>query len=111
MQKRSIIVMLILSFITCGIYNLIWMYLARTEFQKLSGYSDINPALELLLTILCFPFFYFWVYKFSSDIARYQAETGRYVSDTGIINLLLAIFGLALVSELIIQSQLNELAD
>ena len=111
MQKRSIVVMLVLTFVTCGLYNLIWMYLARSEFQKFSGYSDINPGLELLLTILCFPFFYFWVYKFSADIARYQAENGRYVSDTGIINLLLAIFGLGVVSELIIQSQLNELAD
>lgn len=102
--------MIVLTFITCGIYNIFWMYLARSEFKEFSGYSDINPGLELLLNILCFPFFFFWIYKFSADIARYQAETGRYVNDNGVINLLLAIFGFGLISELIIQSQLNELA-
>ena len=103
--------MLILTIVTCGIYNLYWMYAARSEFQRISGYPDINPGLELLLNILCFPFFFYWIYKFSSDIARYQADTGRYVNDTGLINLLLAIFGFGIVSEIIIQSQLNELMD
>ena len=111
MQKRNIAVMLILSFITCGIYNLCWMYLARDEFKRLSGYEDINPGLELFLAIICFPFFYYWIYKFSADIAKYQAENGKYVCDNGVVNLLLAIFGLGLVSELLIQSQLNELAE
>ncbi|MBO7148066.1 MAG: DUF4234 domain-containing protein [Lentisphaeria bacterium] len=111
MPKRSIIVMLILTFVTCGIYNLFWMYSARCEFQDFSGYSDINPGLELLLSILCFPFFYYWIYKFSADIVRYQTENGRYVNNNTMINLLLAVLGFGIISELIIQSQLNELAD
>lgn len=111
MQKRSIVVMLILTIITCGIYNIFWMYLARSEFKQLSGYTDINPGLELLFNIICFPFFFFWIYKFSADIAKFQAENGRFVNDSSIINLLLAFFGLGIVSELIIQSQLNELAE
>ena len=111
MKKRNIAVMLVLSVITCGIYNLFWMYLARDEFKRLSCYEDINPGLELFLTIICFPFFYYWIYKFSADIAKYQAETGRYVCDNGVVNLLLTIFGFGLVSELIIQSQLNDLAE
>lgn len=103
--------MLILTILTCGIYNLFWMYLARCEFRQLSGYENINPGLELLLNILCFPFFFYWIFKFSSDIARYQTENGRYVNDVSVINLLLALFGFGLVSELIIQSQLNDLAE
>ena len=103
--------MIILSIITCGIYNLFWIYLARSEFQKISGNNNINPGLELLLTIICFPYFYYWIYKFSSDIAKYQFETGRFVNNTGLVNLILAVLGLGLISELIIQSQLNDLAD
>ena len=111
MQKRSIVVKHILTFITCGIYNLFWMYLARSEFKHFSGYSDINPGLELVLNILCFPFYFYWLYKFSADIARYQQENGRYVSDTGLVNLLLAFFGFGIVCPFIIQSQLNDLLD
>ncbi|MBO5307498.1 MAG: DUF4234 domain-containing protein [Lentisphaeria bacterium] len=109
MTQRSIIVMVILTFITCGLYNIFWMYMARAEFKQYANYSDINPALELLLCLLCFPFFYYWVFKFSADIAKFQGETGRAVTDNSVINLILAILGLGLVSELIIQNQLNEL--
>ena len=109
MKKRNIIAMVILSFITCGIYNIFWMYLARAEFKEYSGYDDINPGLELLLNLICFPFFFYWVFKFSSDIAKFQGETGRAVNDNSVINLILAILGFGLISELIIQSQLNDL--
>ena len=109
MQKRSIPVMIVLSFVTCGIYNLFWMYLSRREFKRFSGYADINPDLELLFSLFCIPYFFYWLYKFSSDIAKYQAQTGKPVSNNAALNLILAIFGLGLISELIIQSQLNDL--
>ena len=109
MKKRNVIVMLILCFITCGLYTIYWMYAAREEFRNVSGYSDINPLLELLLCLICFPYYYYWVYKFSADIGKYRQETGRRGSDVSVINLILAIFGFGLVSDLIIQTQLNEL--
>lgn len=108
-MKRNIFVMLLLSFLTCGIYNLYWMYAARDEFKNYSGYPDINPGLELLFCLLCFPYYYYWVYKFSADIYRYQQENGRVAADISVLNLILAIFGLGLVSDLLIQNNLNEL--
>lgn len=109
MKKRNIVVMLLLTFITCGIYNLFWSYLARQEFRELSGYENVNPGLEVFLMIICFPYAFYWLYLFSSQIARYQAENGLPVKDNSLINLVLAIFGLGIVSELLIQDQLNEL--
>ena len=111
MKNRSIIVMLILSFVTCGIYNLFWIYISRDEFKKYTGWNDINPGLELLFMLICFPYFYYWLYKFSTDIAHLQQKQGRMVTNNAIINLVLAILGFGLVSELIIQSQLNEFAE
>lgn len=107
MKKRSIAMMIVLSFVTCGIYNLYWIYASRNEFKQLSQDQSINPAVELLLCLLCFPYFFYWLYKFSADLAKYQSEKGQYCQDNSIINLLLAIFGLGLISELIIQNQLN----
>ena len=111
MPKRNVALMLILSVVTCGLYSLYWIYAARTEFKQFSGYPDVNPALELLLCLICFPYTYFWIYKFSIDIARCQREHGKPGTDNSVINLLLTFFGLFIVSELIIQTQLNELAE
>ena len=102
--------MIIFTFITCGIYNLFWMYLSRSEFKAVSGKENIHPGLELLFCFICWPYSYYWIYKFSSDIAEYQAANGRYVTNNAVLNLILAIFGLGLISELIIQDQLNDLA-
>ena len=109
MKKRDIVVMLLLWFITCGIYSIFWAYLARKEFKELSGYKEVSPGLEVFLMIICFPYVFYWLYLFSSQIARYQAEKGLVVKDNSLINLILAIFGLGIVSELLIQDQLNHL--
>ncbi len=111
MKKRSIIAMLVLMFITCGLYALFWMYLARAEFKDFSGDSNIHPGVELLFSLICFPYSFYWLYKFSDDIAKYQAKCGCPVSNNAVINLGLAVFGFFPVSMLLIQDQLNSLAD
>ena len=109
MPKHNIAVMLILGIVTCGIYTIYWMYQAREEFRNYSGRYDINPGLELLLCLLCFPYYYYWVYKFSSDIAAFQASSGRPVTDNSALNLIIALLGLGWLSDLLIQDQLNKL--
>lgn len=109
MKKRNIILMLLLTFLTCGIYNIFWMIMARQEFKMLSGDQTISPFLELFLSIICFPYFFYWIYKFSTEITRYQHTHGLIVKDNSALNLVLAVFGLGLISELLIQDQLNEL--
>ncbi len=104
MNKRSIIAMILLSIITCGIYLIFWMYLARSEFQQLSGDQSISPGLELLFCLLCAPYSLYWIYKFSSDIAKYQYQNGLQVTDNSAINLILYIFGFGFISFLLIQN-------
>ena len=109
MKERNLAVMFLLGFITCGIYNLCWMYMSRDEFKNFSGNNSINPGLEILLCLLCFPYYYFWVYKACDDIAQFQAATGRPVTNNGVLCIVLTIFGLGWITPLIIQDQLNKL--
>ncbi len=110
MTQRSIVSMILLSIVTCGIYDLYWMYHARSEFQQLSGDTTIKPGTELLFSIICLPYTIYWIYKFSTDIANYQKEHGLQVADNAVLNVILALVCLIPVSCLLIQKQLNELA-
>jgi len=112
MKKRSIVAVLLLTFITCGIYFFFWMYLTRDEIKTYLNDASIEPGLEVLLSILCFPYIYYWLYKCSKDIVRAEIKAGVAMpADNTLLNIVLAAFSLLPISMLIIQSQLNTIID
>lgn len=104
---RSPVMVLVLSFVTCGLYALFWMYAVRLELRNYLEDSTISPGMELFLAIICFPFVYVWYYKMGRDIARAQEKAGLAPKDQSVLYLVLAFFGLALVSQYIAQDDLN----
>jgi hypothetical protein len=40
----------------CGWYGVYVIYLANTELKNYLGKEDINPAVEAIIGLLCFPF-------------------------------------------------------
>ena len=110
-MRRSIAMVLILTFVTCGIYWLFWAYNTRCELKQYLDDPSINPGLDVLLMILCFPYCYYWFYKYYKEIAAAEDKAGITVTDNSLINLLLAVLGLSVVAMLIMQSQLNAIAD
>lgn len=109
-QQRNVILVLLLSFITCGIYGLFWQYSISNELKSEVPESNLNPGLDVLLSLLCFPYVYYWYYKASK--AAYQAELncGMRGNDNAILNILLLVFGLGIVSMALLQSQANDIA-
>ncbi|MPN33822.1 hypothetical protein SDC9_181314 [bioreactor metagenome] len=60
--------------------------------------------------MLCFPYACYWIFKYSKEVAAGEAKAGITPTDNSIVNLLLYIFGFGIVSMLILQAQLNEIA-
>lgn len=75
------------------------------------GKSEINPGLDVLLSILCFPYSIYWSYQMGEYL--YQAAKNKNLDRTNdsILYLLLAIFGLMLVNVPLIQSRFNEVLE
>lgn len=110
LKQRSIVMMLVLTFVTCGIYNIFWLYFARVEMRGYLEDSAINPGLEVLAAILCFPYSFYLFYKMSKDVCRMQNKAGiAVVNDNTAINMILLFFGLGLISEFIMQSEMNDI--
>lgn len=53
MTRREPVMVLLLSFVTCGIYGIYWQYVTTTELRDASGRQDLNPGLDLVVTLLC----------------------------------------------------------
>ena len=68
---RSIPILFLLNFITCGIYHYYWIYNVSLEVKKFTSRKDISPELELLLSILtCNIYSIYWYNKYGNIIYK-----------------------------------------
>lgn len=102
---RSIPLAVILSFVTCGIYYLYWIYRLNDEVNEMAQ-DETAPGggLVLLLIILtCGIYSLYWFYKMGEK-CDYIAQTN---TSNNIVYLLLSVFGLGIVAAALIQDTIN----
>jgi len=111
-NKRSIAEVIILSLITCGIYYLYWIYAFSNDIKTYLDDETINPGLEVLLSIVtCGIYTIYWMYKYGKLLTTCQEKAGVQVEDNAVLYLVLAIFGLAIVNEGLMQNSMNVIID
>lgn len=109
MAKRSVATAIILSIFTCGIYGIIWMISLSNEVSAFNGENQ-EGGMEFLLSIVtCGIYYYYWNYKMGQKLVRAKQRAGQYAQDNSVLYLILAIFGLSIVSMALMQSQANEI--
>ena len=107
-ETRSVPLAIVLTFVTCGIYYLFWVYWITAEFKNHLGKTDLSPGTETLLNCLCAPYHYYWLYKMAKLLQESQGRVGIQAEDRSILVLVLAFFGLGIVSMAIVQSDMND---
>jgi hypothetical protein len=106
MTERSVGVSILLSILTCGIYAWYWMYKVTQEVTEFNN-ENANPGVEVVLSLVtCGIYYLYWNYKMGKRIAVARSSS----SDDSILYLILALFGLGIVSLAIMQSNLNNIA-
>ena len=112
-QKRNAALYFVLSIVTCGIFGLYWFYTLNNDTNKISGHPEaMGGVVALLLTIVtCGIFTLFWAYNMGTRIDEAKVKRGLPSGNLGTIYLILTIFGLVWVAELLLQGELNRLAD
>ncbi len=105
---------LVLTIITCGVFNLYWNNRQMEACNDLSGEESFSFWLWILLSIVtCGIYHVYYQYKMGSTIIRIQQARGQdYVFDLlPVISLVGTIFGLSIVVDCIHQHEINKLAD
>ena len=108
--NRNVVVAIILTFLTCGIYGMFWVCVMTDDANKVSGEeTDTSGALAVLFTILtCGIYGFYWNYRMGHKFYKAGGNTGKNINDNSIVYLLLSIFGLSIVSYCLIQNDLNQ---
>ncbi|MCR4616436.1 MAG: DUF4234 domain-containing protein [Clostridiales bacterium] len=111
--QRNLAVTIILTIVTFGIYGIYWLIKMVDELNEAS--REQNPTsggmVFLLSIVTCGIYLLIWLYKAGERVNRAKGMRGLPTdSNTGIIYLVLSIFGLSIVSYALIQIELNKIA-
>lgn len=101
---------LLLSFVTCGIYYLCFIYKTTKETLAYTGEQDLEPWLDVLLTVVtCGLWSVYWDYKIGQRIVRMQRLAGVRETDNSVLYLVLNLLGFGMINSLMEQGHLNEI--
>lgn len=107
----SIPVYLILTLITCGIFNLYWNYMQMEACNYLLKRQDFKFVYWILFSILtCGIYHIFYQYKMGAAITEIQKNNNKIIFDSlPILSCLLTLFGLSIVADCIHQYEINKI--
>lgn len=104
--KRNIAVSIILSFITCGIYGIYWMIKLNDEINELVGDTQATSGgvVYILSLITCGIYGLYWMYKMGEKCDKIKNSN----SSTGVVYLILGLFGLSIINYCLMQDTINK---
>lgn len=111
-ERRNIAVCIVLTLVTCGIYGIYWIVCLTNDVNTVSG--DVNGTsggMVVLLTIVtCGIYGIYWAYKQGEKIDFTKNNRGIPSSNSGVLYLILQIFGFGIIAYALMQNELNKLA-
>ena len=104
---------LVLTILTCGIFNLYWNYRQMEACNALLNRREFSFWIWLLLTLLtCGIYHIFYQYKMGATIVEIQHLMNRDLFDKlPLISVFVTIIGLSVVVDCIHQHEINKIND
>ena len=110
-KERNIVVSILLSIITCGIYGIYWFITLTDDAAKANEDPDFTGIKAFLFTLLtCGIYGIYWNYKIGKEMYEANNKRGISSSDNSVLYLILSIFGLSIVTYCLVQNELNTIA-
>ena len=103
---RNIVVAVLLSLVTCGIYGIYWFIVMTNEMNALTGHDKDTPGglCFLLGLVTCGIYTYYWAYKMGEK----KDELTGSNSSSSILFLVLALLGFGIVDYVLAQDAINK---
>lgn len=109
---KNIAKCIVLTIVTCGIYGIIWFINLVDDLNTAAQTPEDSSGVSVFLLglVTCGIYYFIWFYKAGEKVNKVKSLSGQYASDSAILYLLLAVFGLSIVNYVLIQSELNKVA-
>ena len=105
-KERNIVVCILLTLVTCGIYGIYWIIMIAKEAVSVKDPAD-NAVLEIVL-MLFLPFL--GIFMTEKKFAEGCEARGIAHSDQSVLYLILGLVGLGIVPLCMLQNDLNKIA-
>lgn len=107
-QKRELLVAILLTIVTCGIYGIYWFVVLTDETNRITNQPEATSGgLALLFSIItCGIYYFYWSYKMGEKVDTIKGTPN---GSSSILFLILSIFGLGFVNYIIAQDAINNL--
>lgn len=106
-EKRSIGTCVILSIVTCGIYGIVWCVKMMKEAVQVKDEKD-DGLVEILLGIFLCPVGFYLAEKKLTEGCQ---QKGIAHEDRSVLYIILGFIGLGIVDYILMQGDLNKIAD
>ena len=113
-MKRNIVLSVILSIVTFGIYSIYWFIVLTNEINRESWRDkDLSGGVSFILTLITFGLFgLYWAFKMGEKVdvlgSRYKPNAG---DGTKVLYLIIELLGFNLVNLILCQYELNNWLD
>ena len=111
-HRISIATGIILSFVTCGIYNVYWNYRQFLAMNQLLGREEFKFVPWLLLSLVtCGLYHVYYEYKMGSELYGWLKANGREANpNLPVMGLVLSCLGLTIIADAVYQHEFNKLS-
>ena len=110
-QKRNIALYIVLSIVTCGFFSIYWFITLTDDTNTVSNSQTPTGVTAFLLSLVtCGLYSLYWSYKQGEKIDAANNARGINSSNTGLIYLILSVFGFGIIAYALNQDSLNKLA-
>ena len=112
-SKRDLVLNIILTIVTCGLWGIIWEVQIADDIKLLTREEGLvsGVVLVLLSLVTCGIYFIFWVYNAGNKLELVKAGYGLPTESKGLVYVVLSIFGFSIVALALMQNDLNTIAD
>lgn len=108
-NQKNIVVSVILSIVTCGIYGLYWIVKVTDDSIALSGEKGMQGVMVLFLTIITFGVYgIFWAYDINKRLSKIELKKANTNKNLGFLYIIFYILGVVITLALI-QSRINNI--
>ena len=78
LKPRDVMLRILLTFFTCGLYGLYWMKTLTDDIHRFSGRPQTPSGIKVVLLTLvtCSLYFYYWLYQISGELVEARRERG-----------------------------------
>lgn len=108
--ERSIVLCILFSIITCGIYGLYWMYKLNEEMKQLTDddFSTSGGLVILFSLLTCGIYALYWCYKMGEKVDEINRRRQKGGDNNKILFLVLALVGFSIVDYALMQDTINK---